>query len=99
MAVTKLAIDLHRRREARADDERIRCASTLRKFLGEFLVERPQPGSERHSGRSIKPLSADQAAPLWQVVHDRVSQFVNLQPHGRLQPHGAGHAASFFSQV
>jgi hypothetical protein len=48
MAVTKLAIDLDRRREARADDERIRCASTLRKFLGKFLVEHPQPGSERH---------------------------------------------------
>jgi hypothetical protein len=42
MAVTKLAIDLDRRREARADDERIRCASTLRKFLGEFLVEHRQ---------------------------------------------------------
>jgi hypothetical protein len=53
MAVTKLAIDLDRRREARADDERIRCASTLRKFLGKFLVEHPQPGSERRNGRSI----------------------------------------------
>jgi hypothetical protein len=53
MAVTKLAIDLDRRREARADDERIRCASTLRKFLEEFLVEHRQPGSERRNGRSI----------------------------------------------
>jgi hypothetical protein len=53
MAVTKLAIDLGRRREARADDERIRCASTLRKILEEFLVEHRQPGSERRSGRSI----------------------------------------------
>jgi hypothetical protein len=51
MAVTKLAIDLDRRREARAGDERL-CASTLRKFLGEFFVEHPQPGSERRNGRS-----------------------------------------------
>jgi hypothetical protein len=47
MAVTKLAINLDRHREARADDERIRCASTLRKSLEEFLVEHRQPGSER----------------------------------------------------
>jgi hypothetical protein len=51
MAVTKLAIDLDRRREAWADDERIRCASTLHKFLVKFLVEHPKPGSERRNGR------------------------------------------------
>jgi hypothetical protein len=43
MPITKLAIDLGPRREAGADDERIRCASTLHKFLGEFLVEHSQP--------------------------------------------------------
>jgi hypothetical protein len=64
ITVTKLVIDFGRRRLAGADDERICCASTLRKFLGKFLVEHPQPGSEPRNGRSIKPLPADHAAPL-----------------------------------
>jgi hypothetical protein len=37
----------------------------------------------------VEAMPADQAAPLWQVVNDRVTQFVKLQPHGHLQPHGA----------
>ena len=69
IAVTKLAIDLGRCREAEADHERIHCVSTLRKVLRKFLVEHPQPGSEPRNGRAIKPLPADHAAPLWQPAH------------------------------
>ena len=35
------------------------------------------------------PLPAEQAAPLWQVVHDRATQLVAPQPRGLLQPHVA----------